>query len=112
MPASVRKHNEFSIITIEEKLTVKEIIDVKNIFNDQKKNGATYFAFNLNNIAQIDSSGIGLLMNMHKIANKSNGYFCIYNLSDECKEILQISGLYDVLTIFKDEEEFIENTSL
>lgn len=112
MAISVRKHNEFSIITLDQNLTVREIIDIKNIFNAEKKKGVNYYAFNLNNAAQIDSSGVGLLMNMHKIAKASEGYFCVYNISDECKEILSISGLYDILTVFKDENDFIENTTI
>jgi anti-sigma B factor antagonist len=59
---------------------------------------ATEVTFDLENLAYISSAGLRVLLSAQKIMNKQ-GKMVVKNVSEEVKEIFEVTGFSDILTI-------------
>lgn len=59
---------------------------------------ATEVTFDLEKLAYISSAGLRVLLSAQKIMNKQ-GKMVVKNVSEEVKEIFEVTGFSDILTI-------------
>ncbi len=60
--------------------------------------GVTKLDFDLANLEYISSAGLRVLLSAQKAMNKQ-GEMVVKNVSDEIKEIFEVTGFVDILTI-------------
>lgn len=67
--------------------------ELKDALNEVKE-----LVFNLADLEYISSAGLRVLLSVQKVMNK-NGNMVVTNASDEVKEIFEVTGFSDILTI-------------
>ena len=67
--------------------------ELKDALNEVKE-----LVFNLADLEYISSDGLRVLLSVQKVMNK-NGNMVVTNASDEVKEIFEVTGFSDILTI-------------
>ncbi|MCR5670546.1 MAG: STAS domain-containing protein [Butyrivibrio sp.] len=60
--------------------------------------GVTNLEFDLSKLEYISSAGLRVLLSAQKVMNKQ-GSMVVKNVSDEVKEIFEVTGFVDILTI-------------
>ena len=60
--------------------------------------------FDFNNVAFMDSAGIGLIIGRYRRANMLGGTIEIANVTDSIKKVLELSGLLKIIKITELEE--------
>ena len=65
---------------------------------DSALSGVTDLKFDLEKLDYISSAGLRVLLSTQKIMNKQ-GKMIIKNVSEEVKEVFEITGFLDILTI-------------
>ena len=81
---------------------VKKELD-KLVSEESKK-----IIFNLSDLTYINSSGLGLLINVLKQVRANNGDIKLSNLRPELSELFRITSLNSVFSIFSEESEAVE----
>ncbi len=61
--------------------------------------------FNCKNLGFMDSSGIGVILGRYNQVKQKNGILIVCEVNPMVEKIIQVSGLYKILTITKDEEQ-------
>jgi len=61
--------------------------------------------FNLKNLSFMDSSGIGVMLGRYNHVKRNQGMLVVCELNNTIEKIIQVSGLYKILVITKDEEQ-------
>ena len=61
-------------------------------------NGVTKLSFDFAQLEYISSAGLRVLLSAQKVMNKQ-GIMVVKNVSDEVKEIFEVTGFSDILTI-------------
>lgn len=82
-------------------IRVNTLTKLRGIFENLLSEGALKVAIDLSNVGFIDSSGVGLLMNFGKRQKENNGYLCLYNYSDEIKELLDFVEMGNFIPVYK-----------
>ena len=67
----------------------------------------TKLALDLEDLEYISSAGLRVLLRLAKKAQKENKKFCLVNINDLVKEILEESGLDVLFTILSNEKQLI-----
>lgn len=63
--------------------------------------------FNLKNLTFMDSSGIGVILGRYHYVKQNNGTLIVCEINSQIEKIFQLSGLYKILVITKDEDQAI-----
>jgi serine/threonine-protein kinase RsbW len=74
-------------------------VELRDRFIELRKDGTTRFIIDLTNVRYIDSSGIGALVFLYTTAKARNIGLCYTNLSVQVFDILEKTGLHEVLPI-------------
>ena len=61
--------------------------------------GITDLEFDIGKLEYISSAGLRVLLSCQKIMNKQQGNMVISNASEEVKEIFDVTGFTDILTL-------------
>lgn len=61
--------------------------------------------FNFRNLSFMDSSGIGVILGRYHQVKQKKGILVVCELNSMIEKIIQLSGLYKILVITKDEEQ-------
>ena len=62
-------------------------------------NGITELKFDIEKLEYISSAGLRVLLSCQKIMNRQQGRMVISNASEEVKEIFDVTGFSDILTL-------------
>ncbi|MFC1583963.1 anti-sigma factor antagonist [Fibrobacterota bacterium] len=86
------------VITTQSVLALKFLLD--GLIKTENR-----FVLNFRDVEFIDSSGIGLLVNVNKNLEKKDGFLFLVHCNYRVSELLQVSGLHSVLHVFHTLEE-------
>ena len=78
---------------------------LRDLIREQVNSGQKKIVLNLGGIAYMDSSGLGELVTGMKAVRQSGGDLKLLNLTKKINDILQITRLYSVFDIYKDETQ-------
>lgn len=85
--------------------TVKSLRHVREAVEAAENAGHQYLAFNMSEVDFIDSSGIGLIMNVHKNFMSKGGRAFLIGTNRDIHDTIRVSGITKAIQTFKDEEE-------
>jgi len=88
-------------------ITAQSVLALKLLL-DELIGKESRFVFDLTNVDYIDSSGVGLLVNFHKNLQKRNGFVFLFGCNYKISELIQLSGIDKILSIFHTLEEVHE----
>ena len=111
MKIDVTASDDITIIKPYNDIRVNTMIKLRGVFENLLNEGALKVAVDLANVALIDSSGIGLLMNFGKRQKDNNGCLCLYNYSEDIKELLDFVEMGNFIPVYKTFNEVKEALS-
>lgn len=91
-------------------ITLKGSLDISNaaVFEEQFKKIASHkpraVGIDLNEVDNIDSSGIGAVVKMYNLLKNSGGEFILYGMNSRIMTVFQGAGLYRFFKILTNEE--------
>ena len=110
------KYNSYpdhTIVLLEGLFIGGEEIDKLYLFiQEQIQNGATKIILDLEKVSYISSMMIGLLIKLNDEIIDKTGKFVLCNASKEILEVLKITGVHLVLSIFDSRQKAIEQVTV
>lgn len=76
---------------------------VKSLLTD----GGKKIVLNMSRVTYIDSSGLGMLVGLHVTARSQGAEMHLSNLGDKFQDVLQLTRLFTVFSVFGTEAEAI-----
>lgn len=76
-----------------------------DIFNEQMEEGVLNFVMDLTSLQHINSSGLGVLITLLTKARKKSGELLLVNPSDYIRNLMLITRLNSIFSIFSTTEE-------
>jgi anti-sigma B factor antagonist len=102
--ATIRQNGEVSIIDLSGQLTSFASGALRNTIADLMRQGRKKIVLNVGELAYLDSSGVGELVNCYMSVIKQAGDMRVVGLTPKVEDILKITQLYRVFQEFQDEE--------
>jgi len=101
-----RTIGEFEVYDLSGEFTVKSIAPFRDLFLNVFQKEKFFIAVNLSGIVLLDSSAIGLLINIHKKTSEKNGQLAIFALAQKLQFHFERAGVLELLAMFETEQEF------
>ena len=92
--------NDVSIITLMGELRIFDLTDYTSFFEEQVSNGKVKIIINFEKITYIDSTAIGLLVNIKRNIEEQGGRLTISSVNPDVMNVLQITGINQFLDIY------------
>jgi anti-sigma B factor antagonist len=91
-------------------LDMSNAIDFKNeIINEFVSKGELNIALNFENMEYIDSSGLGVIVSLHKRCKLNGGRLAICSLNDTLMRLFKLTSLDKALNIYSNVDSLISN---
>ncbi len=108
MKIETRTVGDVFILDCSGKITLGEgTMAVRNTVRDILKNGGRKIILNLADVNYIDSSGIGELVSSFTTVTNQGGKLTLLNLTNKIQELLAITKLLTVFSVYDDEKAAI-----
>ena len=105
MKIETRTVGDIKILDCSGKITLGEgTMAVRNAVRDILKNNGKKIILNLGDVNYIDSSGVGELVSTYTTVTNSGGQLKLLNLTKKIQELLLITKLLTVFTVFENEQ--------
>ena len=98
-----------TVVTPHERLTVETFGELKNPVRRLAEDGRTHVVVNLSAVAYVDSIGVAELVRAHVMLEGRGGRLSLSHLHRTVSELLELTGLTDVLDIFTTEAEAVQS---
>ncbi len=98
-----------TVLTPHERLTVETFGELKNRVRRLAEDGRTHVVVNLSAVAYVDSIGVAELVRAHVMLEGRGGRLSLSHLHRTVSELLELTGLTDVLDIFTTEAEAVQS---
>lgn len=105
MNVEIAASGDITILKPQSDIKIDTLLKLRGVFESLIKDGISKVAIDLSNVHLIDSSGVGLLINFGKKQRDNNGCLCLYNFSDEIKELLDFVEMGNFIPIYKNFNE-------
>ena len=106
MKISTKKEKGWSIVFIEGRLVVKDIKNVRKVFESLEKQPTPHIAIDFSKTVYIDSSSITLLINYQKRIWNANGMLVAYGANKDIADIFELVSLNEFIDLYKSRAEF------
>ncbi len=108
MKIDTRTVGDVSILDCSGKITLGEgTMAIRNAVREVLKNGGKKIVLNLSEVNYIDSSGIGELVSTYTTVTNQSGQLKLLNLTKKIQELLQITKLLTVFSVYDNEQKAI-----
>lgn len=111
MKIDVTESGDITIVKPYDDIRINTMIKIRRIFEKLLNEGVRKVAVDLSGVSLIDSSGIGLLMNFGKRQKNNNGILCLYNYSEDIKELLDFVEMGNFIPLYRTLDEVKEGLS-
>lgn len=101
------ERREYYLIRVGDSFDSKVLLEAREVIEDAIEKGHKNFIFDFSSCSYIDSSGIGLIVNLHKQEKAAGGKLGILKASPKIKEIFSISNMEKVINLYDSEERFV-----
>ena len=105
MKIEITTSGDITILKPQNDVKVNTLLKLRRVFENLIEDGILKVAIDLSNVSAIDSSGVGILINFGKKQRDNNGCLCLFNYSDEIKELLDFVEMGDFIPLYKDFNE-------
>ena len=109
---SQRQNRELLLLTLEGQLDALTADELLAIANSIKSSEVKFVVFDLENVALVDSSGIGAMVSILKYTRSQEGDTVIANLINQPKEVFKILNLNKAFKIYDSADAAIEALGL
>jgi anti-sigma B factor antagonist len=110
MKIETRTVGDVHILDCSGKITLGEVtMAVRNSVRDVLKNGGKKIVLNLADVNYIDSSGIGELVSSYTTVTNQGGKLKLLSLTKKIQELLAITKLLTVFSVYDDEQQAISS---
>jgi anti-sigma B factor antagonist len=107
---SIRETDGVTIVDISGKIVLgEESAALRTMISDLLGKGRKKILFNLGNVSYIDSSGLGFLVSAFATVKKQGGELKLLNLTSNVQDVMQMTKLYTIFDILKDERVAVES---
>lgn len=108
MEIEIRNRGDVKLIKLTGRLTLGDSVDrLRATFDDLAATGAYRYVVDLGNIAMLDSSGIGLLVQSLTSMKQRGGSVKLLNPSPFAVKTLRMIGLLKLFDVFEDQDTAI-----
>lgn len=87
-------------VTLSGKIYVEQAADIREKLLKEMEKGHTQFLIHFSQVDYIDSSGLGVVVAIHKRAIQKGGKVCIQGLQGGVKELFELTRLNRVFEIY------------
>ncbi len=102
---------DYSLIIFNIEIPGELIIDNSNVYwiflKTLIEGGARKILLNMEKVEYIDSSGIGMIINITKLIRSNSGDLILASVSKDTMKILNIVSLQEFIKVFKNEPEAV-----
>ncbi len=110
MKIDSRTVGDVHILDCAGKITLGEgTMAIRNAVREVLKNGGKKIVLNLSEVNYIDSSGIGELVSTYTTVTNQSGQLKLLNLTKKIQELLQITKLLTVFSVYDNEQKAISS---
>jgi anti-sigma B factor antagonist len=110
MKIDTRTVGDVHILDCSGKITLGEgTMAIRNTVREVLKNGGKKIILNLGDVNYIDSSGIGELVSTYTTVTNQSGQLKLLNLTKKIQELLQITKLLTVFSVYDNEQKAISS---
>ncbi len=110
MKIDTRTVGDVTILDCSGKITLGEgTMAIRNTVREVLKNGGKKIVLNLGDVNYIDSSGIGELVSTYTTVTNQGGQLKLLNLTKKIQELLQITKLLTVFSVYDNEQKAISS---
>lgn len=110
---NTRKVDGHIIVEVEGRLEFGEsCLQLRDIAKRLTSNGGRFFVLNLAGVSYIDSAGLGLLLSLYATIRNQGGDLKLLNVTARVQELLKVTNLINVFSIFDDEDRAIAEKNL
>jgi anti-sigma B factor antagonist len=104
-----RQNGTATIVDVAGDITVYQSPELRKVLLDLIKDKKTpYVIVNLTQVPYIDSAGVASLIEGLKAARDAHTRFALYGLSRVAREVLELTHLHKVFSIYADEGEALK----
>ncbi len=108
MKIETRTVGDIHVLDCSGKITLGEgTMAIRNKVREVLKNGGKKIVLNLSDVNYIDSSGIGELVSSFTTVTNAGGQLKLLNLTKKIQELLAITKLLTVFSVYQSEQEAI-----
>jgi anti-sigma B factor antagonist len=108
MKIETRTVGDVHVLDCSGKITLGEgTMAIRNTVREVLKNGGKKIVLNLSDVNYIDSSGIGELVSTFTTVTNQGGQLKLLNLTKKIQELLQITKLLTVFSVYQSEQDAI-----
>jgi len=108
MKIETRSVGDVQVLDCSGKITLGEgTMAIRNTVREALKNGGKKIILNLSDVNYIDSSGIGELVSTYTTVTNQGGQLKLLNLTKKIQELLQITKLLTVFSVYDSEQKAI-----
>ena len=110
MDISIRNRSQVQLIQLRGQLRLGAPVDeLRHTIDESLAHGDSRFVLNLAGVPMIDSSGIGLLVNLLALAKKNGGNVKLVQPSGFAVKTLRLVGVYNLFEVFETDDQAIES---
>jgi anti-anti-sigma factor len=95
-------------VTIKGNLSLENSTEISLLSKILIKGGMKRIMFNMEHLSYIDSSGIGLIIQIRKLLKASSGDFALLNVSPKINEAFELVNLKEYVSIFYSEGKAVD----
>ena len=104
------KKSDWVVVDMNGELDMSNAIDFKNeVVNEFISKGELNIALDFENMEYIDSSGLGVIVSLHKRCKLNGGRLAICSLNDTLLRLFKLTSLDKALNIYPNFESLISN---
>ena len=106
MKISTEKFKNWHIIAIEGEFVVKDLVEIRVVFNSFIEEVSVKAALDLTKTNYIDSSAITSILNFQGRLNAKSGQLVIFGPNPEVRDVFSIISLKNSIPIYKNRYDF------
>lgn len=105
MNITSKKEGDVNVLAIDGRLDTTNYSDLEHHLSSLTEKNEYRILMNLEKMQYISSSGLRIFLMFLKKVKAAGGRFMLCGMSDDIREIFEISGFINIFEIFKTEEE-------
>ena len=109
MEITEEKNNDVSIVALNGRLNVTTTADLEKVFNKLFEENCTKVLVDCRDLEYISSAGLRVLLAAAKQFKKISGEIALSGLSQNVKQVFEISGFTTIFPIFTTRNEAVKN---
>ena len=112
LTAKTRNMGNVAILDLHGKITLGENTGIlRDELNSLLAQGHKSILLNMGGVSYVDSAGLGELVGAYTTATNQGGSLKLLNLQGKMKDLMQITKLHTIFTIFEDEQSAVSSFS-